>query len=106
MSALQTQCKKLLSNKNGTYRFVNIFLISGGDNIYILIVLLQIFLLNYPVSSLVNLLSIAFSSFYQHRSSLKFSFFIFQKGPQWKYSFLAFFALSQPSQYLQTLFSF
>ena len=44
------QCKKLLSNKNGTYRFVNIFLISGDDNIYILIVLLQIFLLNYTVS--------------------------------------------------------
>ena len=44
------QCKKLLSNKNGTYRFVNIFLISGDEKIYILIVLLQIFVLNYPVS--------------------------------------------------------
>ena len=44
------QCKKLLSNKNGTYRFVNIFLISGDDNICILIALLQIFLVKYPVS--------------------------------------------------------
>ena len=33
---------------------------------------------------LVNLLSIAFSSCYQHCPTLKFSFFIFQKGPQWK----------------------
>ena len=44
------QCKKLLSNKNGTYRFINIFLIRGDENIYILIVLLQIFVLNYTVS--------------------------------------------------------
>ena len=43
-------CKKLLSNKNGTYRFANIFLISGDDNIYILIVLLQMFLLNCLIS--------------------------------------------------------
>ena len=42
--------KKVLSNKNGTYWFINIFLISGGDNIYVLIALLQIFILNYPVS--------------------------------------------------------
>ena len=27
------QCKKLLSNKNGTYRFVNIFLISEDDKL-------------------------------------------------------------------------
>ena len=44
------QCKKLLSNKNGTKRFVNIYLVSGNENIYIVIVLLQIFLLNYLVS--------------------------------------------------------
>ena len=42
--------RKILSNKNGIYWFINIFLISGGDNIYVLIALLQIFILNYPVS--------------------------------------------------------
>ena len=44
-----------------------------------------------------NLLSIAFSSFYQHCPTLKFSFFIIQTGPQWKYSFLAL--LHYPSHY-------
>ena len=36
---LQTQCKKSLSNKNGAYRFVKIFLICRDENIYVLIVL-------------------------------------------------------------------
>ena len=34
-----SQCKKSLSNKNGAYRFVNIFLICEDENIYVLIVL-------------------------------------------------------------------
>ena len=35
----QIASQKSLSNKNGTYRFVNIFLICGDENIYVLIVL-------------------------------------------------------------------
>ena len=37
---------------------------------------------------------------------MSFSFLILQRGPQWKYSFLACFASSQPSQYLETLYLF
>ena len=55
-NSIKRKCKKSLSNKNGTYRLVNIFLICGDAYIYVLIVLffsfLQTFLLNYPVSYL------------------------------------------------------
>ena len=57
---LQAQSKKLLSNKNGTYRFVKIFLTSVDDNIYVLIVLFTNISMKLS-RFLVNLLSIAFS---------------------------------------------
>ena len=107
---LKDQEAQKTSNKNGSYRFINIFLICWDENIYLLIVLFFLFLFTSISIKLsrffLNLLSKAFSSFQQHFATLKFSFFIYQKESQWKYSFLAFFALSQPSQYFQTLFSF
>ena len=78
------------------HRFAKIFLTSVDDNIYVLIVLFTNISMKLS-RFLVNLLSIAFSSFSEHFPALKFSFFIFQEGPQWKYSFLVCFFLCYPS---------
>ena len=98
---LKDQEAQKTSNKNGSYRFINIFLICWDENIYLLIVLFFLFLFTSISIKLsrffLNLLSIAFSSFQQHFPTLKFFFFIYQKGSQWKYSVLAF--LRYPSHH-------
>ena len=57
---------------------------------------LQIFLLYYPFSYVIFFLWI-FHHFNNTFVALKFPFFLFQKEPQWKYSFLAF--LHYPSHH-------